>query len=275
MPYVLLPKARRLALAACAAASSMAIAATAHATVILPDNYFGGLNNHDHLDVINGDTRFDISSASIQRIGTGGGTLEVVINTNYAGMPGTPAAIGTGYGALFLTPGAHAWHPTGVAPYPTDVFTPGEWAYAFTIPGIPTASTGSGGLYLTSGGTIVMSNIHGNPVSAPTPGNPGFYFRQGQAVQFRPGVSSAVATGSWSVGTNSITFDINDGGLLGNDFALAWAMTCANDVIQGQVDIPETKGGVPEPATWAMLVVGFGSLGAVARGQRRKRARTA
>ena len=186
MPYVLLPKARRLALAACAAASSMAIAATAHATVIQPDNYFGGLNNHDHLDVINGDTRFDISSASIQRIGTGGGTLEVVINTNYAGMPGTPAAIGTGYGALFLTPGAHAWHPTGVAPYPTDVFTPGEWAYAFTIPGIPTASTGSGGLYLTSGGTIVMSNIHGNPVSAPTPGNPGFYFRQGGELVLGP-----------------------------------------------------------------------------------------
>jgi len=32
-----------------------------------------------------------------------------------------------------------------------------------------------------------------------------------------------------------ITFTIPDGGLLGDSFALAWAMTCANDVIQGPV----------------------------------------
>jgi hypothetical protein len=33
-----------------------------------------------------------------------------------------------------------------------------------------------------------------------------------------------------------------------------------------------TTGAVPEPATWAMMLVGFGSLGAVMRGARRKQA---
>jgi hypothetical protein len=59
----------------------------------------------------------------------------IVINTAYAGAAGTD---GTGYGALFITPGANAWHPNGSGPnYATDVYVPGEWQYAFTIPQVP------------------------------------------------------------------------------------------------------------------------------------------
>ena len=47
-----------------------------------------------------------------------------------------------------------------------------------------------------------------------------------------------------------------------NDFAL-------DDVsLQGQ--IPGTPGGVPEPSTWAMMLLGFGAIGAAARHARRK-----
>jgi hypothetical protein len=60
---------------------------------------------------------------------------------------------------------------------------------------------------------------------------------------------------------------------LGNDFALSWAMTCANDVIQGQVDLPiTTHTDVPEPATWSMLLAGLLFAG-VTRVRRRVPAR--
>jgi hypothetical protein len=245
----------------------------------LPDNYYGGLNTYNNADSIGGGI-FNISSADIQRTGPGGAILQVVVNTAFAGFAGTDA--GTGYGSLFITPGVNAWQPTGVAPYPTDVYRAGEWTYVATMPAIPSPgqTSGTGGLYRTGGGalgvatpngTIIASNVFGNPITYPNPRNPGYYFRQGQAVQFTPGSVPSVAPVSWSVGTGTVTFDIFDGNLLGNDFALAWAITCGNDVIQGQVDLtsgPFGVAAVPEPATWAMMMVGFASLGLVARRRR-------
>jgi hypothetical protein len=41
-------------------------------------------------------------------------------------------------------------------------------------------------------------------------------------------------------------------------------MTCANDVIQGQftgLGNPTLQGGVPEIATWSMMIIGFGMIG--------------
>jgi hypothetical protein len=40
-------------------------------------------------------------------------------------------------------------------------------------------------------------------------------------------------------------------------------MTCANDFIAGQVDLlsQTTIGGVPEPSTWAMMILGFAGVG--------------
>jgi hypothetical protein len=49
-----------------------------------------------------------------------------------------------------------------------------------------------------------------------------------------------------------------DNHLLGDDFALAWAITCGNDAIQGQIS------GVPEPSTWAMMILGFSGVGFMA-----------
>ena len=252
--------------ATCAALALSALPSAASATVVtLADTYYGGLNTYNGQDVI-GTSVFDVLSASVQRIGAGGNTLQVTINTNYAGAPGTPAAEGTGYGALFLTPGFDSWHPTGVAPYPTDVYQPGEWTYAFTIPQSPGSNSGAGGLYLTSAGTVQLANVNGNTITAPFAGNPGYFFRQGQAVQFTPGANAApVAIGQWSIAPGQIIFDVNDNRLLGDNFSLSWAMTCGNDVIQGAIS------GVPEPSTWAMMLVGLGGLGALMRGSRRRR----
>ena len=245
------------------------LAGSASAAVTVADNYYGGINTYTGQDVIGNAAVFDIQSAVFERVGPAQSTLRVTINTNYAGVPGTPAALTTGYGALFITPGTNAWNVTGVAPYPNDVYTPGEWDYAFTMPLTGAiGSSGTSSLYDTSDGAVVLSNVNGNSITFPNPGNGGYYFRQDQAVQFTPGVgATALAGGAWAVSAGQIRFDINDNGLLGNNFAFSYAMTCANDVIQGQVAIP-----VPEPATWAMMLMGFMGLGSAARVSRRRAA---
>lgn len=220
--------------------------------VVLTDTYWGG-NAHGYGDVIGGSV-FNIVSADITR--PNANTLQVVINTAYAGHSGTA---GTGYGSLFLTPGANAWTPitvagaNGGAPrYVGDQYQAGDWTYAFDMPGDPSGNSGNGGLYTVSTGTVVMSH-----------GTPGSTFRDGQAVQFTPGAAGPIRTGTWSIINDvSITFVINDNGLLGNSFALAWGMDCANDEIQGQVNLPPgATGPVPEASTWAMMLLGFAGLG--------------
>jgi LPXTG-motif cell wall-anchored protein len=115
-----------------------------------------------------------------------------------------------------------------------------------------------------------MSNVNGNPVTAPGTNNPGYYFRQGQAVQFVPlPTTNAVGAATWTVTPSSgyitegsIAFSITDNDLLGNYFALAWAMTCANDVIQGQIDLPSTNmSATPLPAALPLFASGIGLMG--------------
>lgn len=228
----------------------------ARASVILQDTYYGGIDTwHYPTDVIGDAATFGISSAAIHRI-NGGNTLEITINTNYAGVPGTRAAYGTGYGVLFITPGPNAWTPQGSGPhYDDDTYQAGDWTYAATIPTNPGryTHTGSGGLYLTSDGTIIMSNVYGNTTTYPYPGSGRYYFRENQPVQFTPDQSAnpvANTSEQWTIAPGAITFDLTDNGLLGDQFALSWAMTCANDIIQGQVD-------VPEPPTWLLVLAGM------------------
>jgi len=260
---------KRLCLAFLAVAFWQTALPTSAFAVTLMDGYYGGTNTYNNADSI-GDGIFNVYSADIQRIGPGGNTLQVVINTAFAGFAGTDA--GTGYGALFITPGVNAWHPTGVAPYPTDIYQPGEWKYALTIPQTPATTSGTGGLYLTGGGalneatlngTIVSSNVYGVAATYPHTGNNGWWFREGQAVQFTPGSEGPITSDLWSIGPGTITFKVTDDHLLGDDFALAWAITCGNDVIQGQVS------GVPEPSTWAMMILGFTGLGLVSLRRRK------
>jgi len=234
----------------------------AEASFILQDTYYGGVDTWNYpSDVIGDPNTFDITSATIGRVNNGN-TLQITINTNFAGKPGTAAADGTGYGALFITPGLAAWTPQGTGPgYYTDTYQPGDWTYAATIPLDPNTSSGSGGLYLTSGGSIVMSHVASYYQTYPLDPSSPYYFRADQAVQFTPGALQTAEAGtseSWAIGNDAITFFINDNGLLGDDFALSWAMTCANDVIQGQVDLPpQSRIDVPEPSTWSVLLAGL------------------
>ena len=264
----------------------------------LNDNYYGSDNTYNGQDVI-GTSTFNILNAVVTRSGPNNDTLNIIINTNYASAPNTPAADGTNYGSLFLNP--LFWSvTTPTAPYTTDSFVNGNqnWQYAVTTPSTGSGSTGlfATGLnpsgpsgvgsvtnyqgtpqsYATADGSIVLSNVNGDPITYPGPNNPGYYFRQGQAVQFDP-TQAAIRSASVTVVPNtSIEYSIVDNGLLGNTFALSWAMTCANDVIQGLVTLGNTDlQGTPLPAALPLFAGGLGVIGLLARRKKRKGAAVA
>lgn len=244
-----------LGFAALATAGILVASAPAQAFT-LSDSYVGGKNGSTFGDVIGSSSTFGITSADITRPNYN--TLKVVIRTAYAGVPGSSAALGTDYGSLFFSP---VWTPTGTGPaYVNDVYQKNDWTYAFV-----TTNSTSGGLYstgtvtntnwynsssvasyTTTTGKIMMSNVYGDYDSG-SGGSNNYNFREGQAVQFKPSNYNNVATynghsitGTWSVSASqdTITYIINDYHLLGDAFAMAWAMTCANDVIQGYVPVP-------------------------------------
>jgi len=259
----------------------------------LMDTYWGGGNTYSGSpgtaypnvsgDLI-GDSTYDIFSADVQRTGAGNNTLQVTINTNYAGMAGVDGL--TGYGALFFS--TTIFTPTGTGPqYATDLYTPGRFNYAFVMPQNPgsgnqsgnySAGSTAGGLFQVTENNVVLSNVNGTTTTYPTNPNAGYYFRQGQAVQYDPNGAAAIAGGSWTVDAlaQTIAFSIVDNGILGNDFMLYWTMTCANDIILGEVDIPTGGGGqvsaVPLPATFPLFASGLGIIGFLARRRRRKNA---
>ena len=240
-------------MAAAAGLALATLASPASASVTVVDQYFGGANFYNDPNDVIGSSTFDTSSAVFERFGAGANSLRVTINTNYAGAPEANISLGTGYGALFLTPGYNVWSPQGPGPgYHTDTYQPGDWAYAVTMPFLGGGS-GVTGLYSVTEANIGMSHVGGS--------YSGTNFRNNQAVEYFP-TASALRTASWAVAPGKVTFEINDNHLLGDNFAFSWAMTCANDVIQGQVT------GVPEPTAWALMILGFGGVGAAVRRRR-------
>ena len=259
--------------------------------------YYGGQNTYNSADVI-GTSTFNIISAVVDR--TNANTLDIKIYTNYAGAPGHSAAEGTNYGSLFLTPGL--WTPGGTSAnhWAADNYsTNKEWSYAVTNPltgnvgtsvstglyAIGTVgaahnygATGIPDYYTTANGKVVMANANGDPASAPHGGNNGNYFREGEAVQYTPTNSAAKVSGTsatFSVGVGYIEYLIVDNGLFGDSFALSWAMTCANDVIQGQVTLPGTGLTTPLPGALPMFSAGLGLLGMMGWRKKRKKAAVA
>ena len=255
-----------------AATAAAILAATTSLAQAAPyaDTYWGGNDGTYNADVVAapGDTRFNITSMEVTRAAN---NLIVVVNTNYSGT--NVGALNTNVGALFIgDPLALNFNGGGAAPqYNDDVFTADtdRFKYVFdydTTPdntSPPANQSGSGSLYTLNGtgSDVVLSNGNGQ-------------IRSNQAVDIKDSAKTLAAdtgiNGTWEIGVGTITFNISNfftlAGLPSTGLTLAWAMTCANDIILAQVVIP---GGntpeVPLPAGLLLLLSGLTGLGFLGR----------
>jgi hypothetical protein len=233
------------------------------APVVVADTYWGG-NYTTPTEVIGG-SQFAISSLSAEKVGN---DLKVTINTAYGDTAGTAAALGTRMGSLFIgDPSKLNLSGSDGPQYNTDTFTGDTdrfgYAFDFDVPNIDvkTGQTGSGSLWALKGdGSDVRTSF-------------GTIFRSGQAVDvLTSGANAATDTGvngTWSVGAGAVTFSISNffsATNLGTSLTLAWAMSCANDIILTTVDLAGNGDpNVPLPAGAVLLMSGLAGLGVVGR----------
>jgi hypothetical protein len=119
--------------------------------------------------------------------------------------------------------------------------------YGFDLGGFPNTDRILQGVTVTSGATTLFSQsdvlIHGAP---PAPQHTGFAFAGGLN------------------GGQSLLLSLDLTGLAAHRFI------GIDNVRFGQVAIPAPPGGVPEPAAWAMLVLGFATIGGLLRTRARR-----
>lgn len=232
----------------------------------IADNYIGA-DGHGHGDVIGDTGNFQIFGMDVSLSGT---TLSVSINTAFAGKgddllfdwaTNTPSGggKGIGYGDLFLS---SAWTPypsIGAPSYELDDASNGTtWSYGFALDDrwMNEGSAGTGELYALSGDNsdILLSDDFLN----------GATFRNGQEVAVDTAGKNSVGSGNWNIDTTNqlVNFQIdllNTNLLAGPEIALHWGFTCANDVIEGAIDVSKPdESSVPEPSVLSLL--GFGGL---------------
>lgn len=251
----------------------LAAAVTSYAFTI-EDKYIGADPTHGwaHTDVIGEPKYYDIAGMNVKTVGT---SMTVDIITSFVSQTSSSAIWGeqTHIGDLFV--GTGGWNPKGSAPYLNDnASTSGtKWEYVVVLsPHVPMKSgdpvkKGSAIVYSTKDGKSVMSNVG-------TLSESSWVYRAGQYVQFTPNANAnALYTGTWDIIDNAfikdginygdlqINFDYSKITAAGSDWAFHWAMTCANDVIEGQTKVPP----VPEPATISLLLGGLFSLAVYGR----------
>jgi len=237
----------------------------AAAPIIVSDNYVGAdansaFNSTYYGDVVGDDDKFDISSMVVDQAGT---QFDFTINTQFAGKSGnlyhnlTQGETGIGYGDLFL---ANNWAPEGSSPYIQDDATNGtDWTWGLRLSNRYNNDGGEVSLFRLQGSNLDTSILSDNLMS-------GGDWRRGQEVLIDDGANAADyvtyfgSVGSWALGTGqlNINADLSQSDLLNGDtLAFHWGMTCANDVIEGEVDLAKK---VPEPGTiglTALALVGM------------------
>jgi len=257
---------KAISIAAFAAAFSQPVSAT-----IINDNYWGGedTDGTTDSDIIGSPFTYAVDSLKVNKIGT---KLTVTINTNYAGRA-DQYNNNTGYGDLFLS---ETWSPAGVQPYATDTNVTGTvWSYGLSLDG---DAYDSDGMIIRDSSTR-MTNVDNTASLFALSGtndqstflSDDVYFARHRAFQEvivdrydANGANNPYATDTGLDGMFTINaadkyirFEID---VAGTDIenwstvALRWTMTCANDVIEGE-------GQVPEPAILGLLAIGLLGLG--------------
>jgi hypothetical protein len=242
---------RRLWLTCGSILTLMALTASVQAGPITIMDVYIGAKSAEGDDAIGG-FYFDISKMVV----TLSNNLVVDIYTHYVNNIGDHL---TGLGDLFIS--TNGWRPFGSSPYTGDDWLHGEQPeYVLKFNNYPELGTKSGdlGLYAV--------DPNGVQTSFMTPPYELTSYREGQEVRYIPvGGQNPLLSGSWSIfdGTDPylrFSVPLDSGPLQGvTDFGFHWAMTCGNDVIEGEVST------VPEPASIILIAAGLLSIAYIAR----------
>lgn len=255
------------------------------------DYYFGGsVVGTPNVDTLQGTGihTFEVYSMDVSRTGN---TLNVTINTAYAGHDGFGQ---TNYGALFiktdgpiLDAGGNAVRPDAANPYLNDTSTAraGNFNYAVVLPdGLGTGNKSGNDaslVELAADGSNIQISYWPNSSVNNNANNSGGIFRNGQAVGLKGDPDVVDDSIGYSIVQDlAITFTIdNFFDQLGEEFALAWAMTCGNDVIlinayTRDIECTNCNTDVPVPAALPLFASALGVGGLVAY-RRKRRAPTA
>ncbi|MFQ3194272.1 MAG: hypothetical protein ACI9N3_001090 [Colwellia sp.] len=240
------------------------------------DNYIGAGHSSD----VNGYTsRYDIDKMLVSRDGT---TLSVDIFTSfYNDVNRNDIKLGD----LFMAAdedlngtATSPWNPNGNQPNKGDRYTDSatdsntgtDWNYVYDLSGARNSMSGTGQLKSGFGSNQVVSSSYLHGTSS----------RDNQAVMLADRNSDIVHdSSSWSVdnrasyqktnpyntsrsigyGKVSFSFDVSGTALAtANQIAFRWAMTCANDIIEGVASFTPQGGGstpVPEPETIVLMLL--------------------
>ena len=291
------------------AAPSQAYSINDFASGSLSGQSYWGANSHNYGDVISPHPTDTSSKFEIKGVDASlsGQDLVIEIYTNY--NPADSGSQGTTYGDLFLTPST-SYHPFGTADhYTSDNFynTGTDWQYAVVIGAqvghVHTSYTG--GVYTVNDSQVVTSYYNGQgtirdgePVQYKTQYTTKYWngwrwvyetHTQDPVTRTQDPTSGTLTAGMTvtdqsnnpysTTGLYLLTFTIKDfvgsdlATQLTNEFALSWAMTCANDIVQGFVTVPLTA--VPLPATLPLFLGGLGGAGLIGRWRKRLKGKPA
>lgn len=111
---------------------------------------------------------------------------------------------------------------------------------------------------VAAAGSLIQSDFYGDFVATATTNDGSTFSVNGTATDCACGSNPFLGVTSDSANITSIRFTESDGNGT-NDFAI------------GPLQLIGNVAGVPEPATWAMMLIGFGAIGlAVRRGRKQK-----
>lgn len=271
-------------LAGGAQAAPVTIYDTAGTTTPANTEYWGGVNvGTGNADVI-GNARFEIFKMVVDRVGD---NLSVVVHTNYAQNIG---AEGSALGTLFIGAG-NQFNPQGTLNnnLTGDTFAADmdRFGYAFdyttrngtalgtnSAPYLADSGTVNPGLGgLGDGGNATLYDL--SELGGDVRQSDAFFtngFRKDQAVDINNTAVATTVGGTWSIGNGTISFDIVNfftfsglPAIYQTSMTLAWAMTCANDVVMATIAVPGKAGEVPLPAGLLLLLSGLTGLGFMGR----------